>query len=514
MDGQGPVRLRRRLPLLVVCAIIAASATSAQSEVDGAGADAPEIDLTVREVIVLTLRNSRMLENARLNRSVDRFALLVAEDEFRPRLTLDAYADRDAREVVDETSGIGSSVRLRVPTGGEFALSSRVADAGIGALTLASHSSVIELTFTQPLLRGAGFGVARGALQTARVTEEINALAFESAVIDLISRAVRAYRAYVQAGQRDEIAVRSLDRARRLLEVNRLLVQSGRMAERDVIQAEADIARRELDVVAARGNLDAARLNLLDLLDLETRTRFGEAEGLAAEADATEPLNIESAFEIALANRPDYAIGLLEVRNAETRAHLARNAQLWDLSLTLGRAFTGSDDGFGGAIRDLDRSRNRVSLDLNVPVGRAAAGRARLEHRRAVAGLQAARNRLDDLRQRIAIDVQNAVREIGLAERRLELASRARELAQQKTEIEREKLNLGITTNFQLVAFENDLVLAENAELDAAVGKLNAATELDRTLGTTLERWGIEIDRVEHDNAEGERFGLYRETVR
>lgn len=76
------------------------------------------------------------------------------------------------------------------------------------------------------------------------------------------------------------------------------------------------------------------------------------------------------------------------------------------------------------------------------------------------------------------------MRNVGLAEQSVVVARRARELSEQKTEIEREKLRLGVTTNFQLVTFENDLVLAEIAELDALVGHLNATTNLDRTLGT------------------------------
>ena len=468
----------------------------------------PQISLTIRDVVVLALRNSRALDSARVNRSVERFALRIAEDEFRPRITLDAFSDRDVVEAVDETSGIGSAIRLRVPTGGEFAVSTRVADLGLaGVGQSASDGSAVDVTFVQPLLRGAGFGVARAALRTARVREEINALSFEATVIELTTRAVRAYRAYVQAGQRDEIAARSLQRARELLEVNRLLVQAGRMAERDVIQAEADIARRELDVVSARGGLDAARLNLLDVLDLDTRVRFGPVEGLGT-GPAGSAVDAKSALETAFAQRPDHRISLLDLRNAETDVLVARNGRLWDLSLTLGRTFTGSDDGFRGALGSLDRSGHRVTLDLSVPVGRGAAGPAQLEHRRSVAALRNARNRHEELRQRIDIEVRNAVRSVELAARRVALAGRARELAAQKTAIEREKLNLGVTTNFQLVAFENDLVLAENAELDALVDHLNAATELDRTMGTTLSRWGIEIDRVEHALDGAERFGV------
>ena len=488
----------------VIGLLAAVAATPSRSD-----SEEPEpIDLTVREVIVLALRHSRALENARLNRSVERFALRIAEDEFRPRITLDAHTDRNATDRVDETAGVGSAIRLRIPTGGELAVTSGVADLGGPASVFASHAGTVELTFVQPLLRGAGFGVARAALRTARVSERINILAFEAAVMDLTSRAIRAYRAYVQAGRRNDIAERSLERARNLLEVNRLLVQAGRMAERDIVQAEADIARRELDLVAARGGLDAARLSLIDLLDLDIGTSFELAEELGAGQAETASIDEPTALEIALANRPDHQIGRLSVENAETQVLVARNRRLWDLSLTLGRTFMGSGDDADAAIGGLDLTGNRVSLDLSVPVGRGAAGQARLAHRRAIAGLQTQRNRLDDLRQRIAIEVRNAVRDVQLAEQRMELARRARALALRKTEIEREKLNLGITTNFQLVTFENDLVSAENAELDALVDHLNAATALDMTLGTTLERWGIEIDRVEQSAGQAERFGV------
>ncbi len=494
------------------CLGIPAPAALGAPAADG-GQEAAVIDLTVRDVIVLALRNSRTLENQRLNRSLDRLSLDLAEAEFRPRVTVDAYSRRNETNVVNqpaivnENAGIGSAIRLRIPTGGEFSVSSRFADLGVGPGP-ASHNGVLELAFIQPLLRGAGFGTARASLRTARISEEINVLSFEASVVSLMSSALRAFRSYAQAERRDEIAARSLQRAQELLSVNKLLVQAGRMAERDVIQTEADIARRELDVISAAGGLDNARLSLIDLLDLDARTRFRVAGGLGA--DQPEPLsvNVETAMEMALANRLDLQIGLLGIRNAETGLIVARNSRLWDLSLSLGRTLTASGNDFAGAFRGFERAGSRIGLNLNVPIGQAAAGSARLAQRRAEASLQIARNGLDDLRQRIEIEVRNAVREVELAAQRLELARRAKLLAEQKMEIEREKLNLGVTTNFQLVAFENDLVFAENAEIDALVSHLNAATELDRSLGTTLERWGIDLDLVEHSTEDSERFGI------
>jgi outer membrane protein TolC len=66
-------------------------------------------------------------------------------------------------------------------------------------------------------------------------------------------------------------------------------------------------------------------------------------------------------------------------------------------------------------------------------------------------------------------------------------------LSEKKVEIETEKLKAGRSTNFQLVSFQNDLVNAQNGELAAITTYLNALTSLDRTLGITLDKWGVSL---------------------
>ena len=99
-----------------------------------------------------------------------------------------------------------------------------------------------------------------------------------------------------------------------------------------------------------------------------------------------------------------------------------------------------------------------------------------------------------ELRQSIEIEVRAAVRDVEIKFRRAELARQARELAERKLDIERIKLNSGLTTNFRLVRFEDDLVRSHNNEVGAIIAYLNAVTALDRTRGTTLDTWRIEID--------------------
>ena len=496
---------RGTLMLCIAIGFLGHAIAHAEGEARNSGRS---LDLTVEDVIVLALRNSRALTNSRLSRSVERFALRIAKQEFHPRLTMEAYADRDVADVTSETTGVLSALRLRIPTGGEFSVQSRVADLGTGLPEASSHSGVVDVTFTQPLLRGAGVRVGAAALRTAKTAEEINVLALRSLVIGLVSQAIRSYRAYIQARHRNEIASKSLERARKLLDINQMLVQSGRMADRDIIQTEADIARRELDMVASEGSVDAARLALIDILDLDTQTRFGLTDNVDPEEVPELFIDPESGITTAVANRPDYQAALLGLRNTETRAAVAKNNRWWDLSLTLGTSFTGTDGSYADALRGLERQGHRVALDLRVPIGPAASGPAELAYRNATTAVAIARNNLEELRQRITIEVRNATRNVMLERQRVDLARTAQELAYEKADIERQKLSLGLSTNFQLVTFENDLVLAQNAKIDAGVAYLNALTDLDRTLGTTLDRWGIDIDRVEHGLGDAERFGV------
>ena len=69
-------------------------------------------------------------------------------------------------------------------------------------------------------------------------------------------------------------------------------------------------------------------------------------------------------------------------------------------------------------------------------------------------------------------------------------------LAERKLDVERRKLQLGLSSAFQLGRFEDDLVNAQRRELDAVARYRDSLGFLDRTLGTTLDRWGIGVEQV------------------
>ena len=451
------------------------------------------LEMTLAESILLALSNNRNLINARLGREIQKLSLEFAEDKFWPNMNITPHIDYSVTGSSGDqertSSGVTTGVTLIVPTGGQFSATSRNT---VDSVLDEKHRALLTLSFRQPLLKGGGIAVNTASLEFARRAEEASIMALRAVVMSAITQVINTYRRYMQAHQRLEISARSLERAREQLEVNRLLIEAGRMAERDIVQTETDIASRELGVTEAENSLDAARLSLIDVLDIDELTRIIPTEALVANPVDPDTLDLERSVELALRSRPDYMRALLRIEDAETELVLARNNRLWDLSASVTADFGGSGDSFQ-PFRSVGGGDYQVGLELNIPFGDLT-----LRHRHVIArtALSQARNDLAELRQRVEIAVRNGVREVEVRYRQVGLARRTRELSEQQFEVEKEKLKLGLSTNFQVSNYEEDLVRARNAEVDSVIAYLNALTSLDQTLGTTLETWRVDIKEM------------------
>lgn len=473
-----------RLAVAVVPLVLGASWNGRSETAPG---PSPESGLTLAECIALAVRNGLTAE--RLDRLSQKLTLADAEAGFRLKPQVNVTVDRGwtANESGrNETSsyGVSPGVTLDIPTGGNFDLS---VDSTVTGERTASQA--VRLTFTQPLLKGGGTEVGTAALVSARRAERSNVLAFEASVIGIVTKTIGAYWSVVRSTRAVEIAGRSLQRARDLLAVNRVLVETGRMAEQDIVQTEASIAERELSLSEARDALSDANRALIDILNIDSGTRIRPTETPRVERKTHDA---DRSVELALQNRTDYRSALLAVEGAASAVALADNSRKWDLSLSASARVGNTGDTLSDAYSRFDEDY-RVGLNLNIPLGEAVdAGRR--HYQRAKIALKKARLRVSELRRSIDVEVRAAVRDVRTRFRRVELARRAREFAQRKLEVERIKLNAGLTTNFRLVRLEDDLVRSQNTEVDATIAYLNALTGLDRTLGTTLDTWRIEID--------------------
>ncbi|WP_296489671.1 TolC family protein [Phenylobacterium sp.] len=438
--------------------------------------------MSLAEAVALGLRDNRTIRSAYLERVAQKFDLVVARSQYLPRLNLVGGVFRDRIAGTTSTTTTLAPVGTWLsPTGATAQFSWAKAETR-GDLRGTTETS--RLTVTQPLLRGAGLAVNLAPLRIATLQEQINQLQLKATVADTVTAIVLGYRSLLQAQEQVRLARSSLERSTSLLATNQALIDAGRMAAADILQTRADVASQQLVLIQAEQQRATARLALLRLLALDLRTNI-------VAADPIEPqpvvIDLSEVIALALSSRMDVLAQRKALAQDREVVRVARNNRLWDVSVVA----SVRHDATTGAAAALAQTSSEVGVQLSIPLGDYS---KRQEDIRATTSLRVDEVRLEDLGQAVEAEVRDAVQGVDAAWRQLLAAREARALASQALGFAREKLQAGRASNFEVLSFEAGLRAAENQELAAGVGYLNALTTLDQQVGGTLATWRIDLN--------------------
>ena len=101
---------------------------------------------------------------------------------------------------------------------------------------------------------------------------------------------------------------------------------------------------------------------------------------------------------------------------------------------------------------------------------------------------------LSSLRQKITVEMRNKVRDVRTNLERIKATRKARELAVKKLEAEEKKYEVGMSTNHQVLEFQEDLAAAEANELKAVIDYNKSLISVEKSKGTILEKNEIKLD--------------------
>lgn len=499
---------RSRCPSSIVVSLLLGVAVATADD-----APAPAREMTLAEVARAAVESSRAVRDAALARNAAGYDLYVEEGRFVPTLFVGASAGRDGyrlegldsgdalEKLADDTADLNAALAWRAPTGAALAWTWNRSqlDREID-LPASSEDRSREwgtaLALVQPLLREGGVGVATAPLKIARMADLQEALAERAAIESVVTSALLAARAQVQAEESVRIAERSLASARELVEINQALIDAGRMARVDLVQSETEVARKEAALLAAENARERARLELLAVLDLDREAAIAPRLDLA-ELDEVD-LDLERLLAYAREHRPDFRATELAVEIARLDLAVAKNNRLWNLDLVAAYGDASARPLGQAPEADTREKTWSVGLALGHRFGDRAIGRdwaqARIASERAELGLTEAE-------QTLRLELTDRVRDLEVKRREVDLAARTRELAERQLDVEGEKLRAGRSSNFQYLSFEGQLVEARNGELAARIAYQNAVSLLDRALGRVLDRWGLAPDAA---SGEGE----------
>jgi outer membrane protein len=95
-----------------------------------------------------------------------------------------------------------------------------------------------------------------------------------------------------------------------------------------------------------------------------------------------------------------------------------------------------------------------------------------------------------------AAEMRNAFIAWNAAKQAARAATNARDLQEQLLSAEEEKFRAGFSTNFAVIQQQAYLAQAETTEIAAQVTWKKAGVQLDRALGDTLQRHGIDVGNL------------------
>ena len=490
-----------------------------------------KLRLSLRDTILLTLKNNSDIRIEETQVETGKFALLRTYQPFDPILQTIFGGNRYSYPAYSQLQGVGTGVATlnTLSQSGQINYTQTFQTGtnilvGVGSARFSTNNgfnyfnpyfnSTLNLQFTQPLLRNRWLFANRAPLVIARRNLQQSRASFEAQVSDTILQAVAQYWAVVQARGNLEVERKSLESAEASYKRDKRALELGALPPLNIYRSESEVASRRVQVIQGEYDLkrteDSLRLTIgadqdpyFQVLDLELTER-PEVEG------ELQSIDVGTALQQALEHRPEVEAVRYALANDDTSLRLARNRLEPDLALAgfyqangLGgnqlNLTTGQLIAQGGLVSSFNQLFGfgypgyGATLTLNLPIKNRAAqadlGTALVSRRN---DLYSERR----IREQITLEVSNAVHQLEQAKLTLAAGQMAVDLAQKTVAAEQRKYELGEGTVFFVLEAQTELAQAELGLLQAQVGYQLAIASVDHATGELLGPYHVQIDQL------------------
>jgi len=487
------------------------------------------LSFTLEDCIVKALKDNLNVAVEVYNPELADTSVTKAREFFMPRLDLN-YGNQSrenpsywwleqADTVWNKDMDYSASLVQQIPTGGNFSLSlsnSRSeTNAGFQSMN-PRYGSTLTFNFTQPLLRNFGFNVSKREIIVARNNLDISLSQFKKVLMDTIYSVQEAYWNLVYSIEDYKVKQQSLQLARDLLAKNKKEVEVGKLAEIEILNAETVVASREADILQAEALIRRSEDVLKNLLNLSEGEEISPKKIVPLDKPEfiRKAVSLKEALKTAFEKSPDLKMKKKNIETSELNFSVAKNQILpgldlqvsyWSPGLSGDRIIYGDNPFLGpigeekGSASDSIRDAFRflytnwtVGLTLSIPLSnlttKADYARARME-------MKKGQIELKNLKKQVFLEVKNAIRDIETNFKRVQAYRLARELAEKRLEAEVKKLGVGLTTNYFVLQYQEELANQSSMELKSLIDYNLALARLEKAVGESLEKRGIKISQ-------------------
>jgi outer membrane protein len=465
----------------------------------------PELQITADEAVKMALENNLGIRAERLSPQVQALAVAQTRANYAPVVFTNTTKNSNSNPPQNFLAGndFVTNSGFRSNAGVAQALKwggGRYQAALDGARNTTSDptdpfnprlSSNFNFNFTQPLLRDFTIDSTRQQLLIGQKQQEIVDLQLQQQVTQT-SRSVRnAYFDLVGAIGQLQVSQQSLDLARESLRNNERRVEVGTIPPIDIIEAKAEVSRNEESVILSEAQVKSFEDVLRTLILNPSQPDFWSSRITPAEQPALTPraMNLDAAIQNALDHRTDIAQARREMDQTDITMKFARNQRLPAINAVVNYGLAGvggtrtiydTSGGFPVPIGAAQRSFNDALHDVfgnqfktwslqfqfSYPIGQSVAdaglAQTKIQREQQVTSLQ-------QLELQVTAQVREAARQVETSLKRVEATRKAREFSETRYEAEQKRINVGLSTTFQLVQAQRDLSSARLSELNAII---------------------------------------------
>lgn len=509
------MKSKKRLALFAAVLIFLAASLPAQETGD--------LSLTLEDAILKALKNNLNVAAEVYGPELAGASLSQAKEKYLPRLDF-SFGRQSTKEpsywwiqgaetVFSKYNDYNLTVAQQIPMGGSLSLSmdSYRSDTNQAfQLINPRYGSTLRFDFTQPLLRNFGPTASRREILVARHNLEISESQLRSVLVDTVYQVQESYWNLVYAIEYLRVKRQSLQLARDLLTKNRKEVEVGQLAPIEALNSEAVVAQREADILQAEAQVRRSEDVLRTVVNLAAEGEIRGRRIVPAEKPAFEPrqISLEEAVEEALLRRPDLQAAKSTIAGKQVDFSVARNQLLpsldfklsyWSPGVSGDRLIYSGDDIFSGivigrvkgsatdSLRDAMKllyNNWSVGLTLSLPIADLV---SRANYAIARVGLEQSQARLKTQEQQVYLEVSDAVLSIETDAKRVQAYRIARELAEKRLEAETKKLAVGLTTNYFVLQYQEELANARSMEIKALIDYNLSLARYEKVTGRSLE---------------------------
>ena len=488
------------------------------------------IVLSLKAAIIRALSNNVSIAVESFNSKVKKETIIESLSEFDAMLGLELSTGRKTQQLASAFSSPNRmandndnwdlSLSQKLVTGANYQFDftnnrnkTNSKTAGLNP----SYSSEFQLSLTQPLLKNFGVDLNKRNIHIANNDVDISDYEFKAKAIDVVSDVENTYWDFVFTLGDLEVKQKSLERAKDLQRRVKVQVLVGIMAPIETLQADSEVASREEFLLTAQDVIEDNQDKLKNILNID----FSSPEGLSpiypsSEANVLmEDFNFNEIVKMALANRPDYLAKKKDLENKDILVKYQEN-QIYpsvDLVGSLGinglsgeaititsGTFQGKSSyggSYGNSLSDALSTKYynwEFGVKFSYPLGNRSAksklSASRLEKAQLILGIKG-------LEKKIILEVRESARQLKTDSKRIKAATIAKKLADEKLKAEEKKFEVGLSTSFNVLKFQEDLAEAQSNVIKTIIDYKQSRVRFRKSTASTLKHHDVTLTTKE-----------------